>query len=362
MATYYDKKRNTYYYSTYVKLSTGENKRFLKRGFKTRNEAKKAEIDFLYNFDVEDEESISFGKLTEMYLSWYEKRRKKSSYDRVESMLRMHILPLFEHKKIKDIKKRDIAILQDQLLTDLSVSTAKLSHRTLSAVFNYAIRLDYIKTNVAREVGNIDVKSDKRIEFYTLDEFKTFINVVDDLMYRTFFMMLFYGGFRRGELMALTWNDIYFKLKVIDIHKTANNYVVTSPKNETSNRKIQLPQHTIDLLSELKKEVKPKNDYVVFGEFYDHLPQTTINRRYDEYINKTKLDKIRIHDFRHSHASYLINLGIDITIISKRLGHAKTSTTHDIYGHLYPNAEDAAIAKMENDFKPAQIIKISDYQ
>jgi len=117
-----------------------------------------------------------------------------------------------------------------------------------------------------------------------------------------------------------------------------------------------------NLLSELKLSQHVKSDYIVFGEFYDHMPQTSIDNHYETYIKSSKVKRIRIHDFRHSHASYLINMGNDIQIVSKRLGHANTSTTYDIYSHLYPSKEDDAVAKMEDDFKPADVVKIGDFR
>ncbi|WP_330948867.1 site-specific integrase [Virgibacillus sp. MG-45] len=362
MTIYKDKKRGTYYYSVYVDLPNGETKRYMKRGFKSRKEARNAEIEFLFHFDVEDEENITFGKIADMYLNWYEKRRKKSSYTKIESVVRIHLKPRFEHKRIKDILKRDIVRFHDDLLDVLSAASAKKVHTVLSAILNYAISLEYLSINVAREVGNIDVKEKKKMDFWTIHEFKKFIQVVDDLMYQSLFMVLFYGGLRKGEALALTWKDIDFNNNIINIEKTVYHRRVTSPKNESSVRKIKMPQHTINLLGELKLQSKNKKDYVVFGEFYDHVPETTIDRFYNYYVGQAKVKRIRIHDFRHSHASYLISQGNDIQIVSKRLGHANTSTTYDIYSHLYPNAEEEAIAKMEDDFKPADVIKISDYK
>lgn len=357
MAIYRDKKRGTYYYSVYV-----EGKRYLKRGFKTRKEAKDAEIDFLYNFDVVDEENIKFKELADMYLKWYKRRRKTSSYKKIKSVVKIHLQPRFNKKHIKDISKRDIVRMHDDLLDTLSVASVKKVHTVLSAMFNHAIKLEYLRVNVAREVGNLDIKEDKRMDFWTIDEFKKFIRHVDDLMYKTFFMTLFYGGLRKGEALALTWKDIDFENNIINIDKTVHQRNVTSPKNESSIRKIKMPQHTMNLLGELRLQTDNKIDYVVFGEFYDHIPETTIDRYYANYIKQSKVKRIRLHDFRHSHASYLINMGNDIQVVSKRLGHANTSTTHDIYAHLYPNAEDDAVAKMEDDFKPADVINISNFR
>lgn len=361
MAIYRDKKRGTYYFSVYVDVN-GESKRFVRRGFANKNEAKKAEIDFLYNFDAEGEENISFSKLAHMYLRWYEKRRKNSSYTKIESVTRVHILPEFGNKLAKDVTKRNVIMFHDELLSKLKPVSAKKVHTVLSAILNHGISLEYLKINVAREVGNVDVLEDKRINFWTVDEFKQFISVVDDNFYKSFFMMLFYGGFRKGELLALTWKDIDFESNTIDINKTVYQRNVTSPKNRSSVRIVKLPEHTMKLLKEKKLQSKNKLTYVVFGNFFDHKPETTIDRDYNIYVKTSKLKRIRLHDFRHSHASYLIHLGIDISVISKRLGHANTSTTYDVYGHLYPNAEDTAISIMEDDFKPAEVIEISDYQ
>ncbi|WP_338021875.1 site-specific integrase [Amphibacillus cookii] len=129
------------------------------------------------------------------------------------------------------------------------------------------------------------------------------------MLLQTFFMVLFYGGLRKGEALALTWNDIDFDNNIIDINKTVYHGRITSPKNESSVRKIKMPQHTMNLLGELKLQSKIKMDYVVFGAFKDHIAaHTTIDRYFHQYIEQVEIKRIRIHDFRHSHASYLISL------------------------------------------------------
>jgi len=360
LAIYRDKKRGTYFFSVYVKSCDGENKRYVRRGFKTRSEARKAEAEFLLNFDKEDEENVTFEFIAERYLRWYKRRRKASSYNKLESLLRVQLIPRFGDMKVKDIRKRHVTNMQDDLLDEYSVSHAKKIHTTLSATLNFGITQEYLEENVAREVGNIDLKPKKHMNFWVLDEFKQFLSVVGDLTYRSFFMTLYYGGLRKGEALALTWADIDFKNSTINIDKTVYQRVVTSPKNESSVRKIKMPQHTMRLLKKLKLQNKNKPNYVVFGEYKDHISETTIDRHYDQFIKKSGVKRIRLHDFRHSHVSYLINKGVDITLISKRVGHADPSTTLDIYGHLYPTAEQEVIDLMEDDFKPAEVIGISD--
>ncbi|MGN0148785.1 MAG: tyrosine-type recombinase/integrase [Clostridia bacterium] len=78
------------------------------------------------------------------------------------------------------------------------------------------------------------------------------------------------------------------------------------------------------------------------------IRDTSVENRNKSYAEKAGLKKIRIHDFRHSHASYLANNGINIQEIARRLGHSKVDITWNTYSHLYPKEEDRAVAVLEN--------------
>lgn len=358
MAIYYDKKRKTYYVSVYVTYKNGDSDRILRRGFKSQAEAKLKEAEIIFNASISNPDNPIFSDVLDEYENWYEKRRKESSTHKIKKDIRLYIRPYFKNKNIQDIAKRDVTKFQNFLLDKLSINTAKAVHTLLSAILNYAISMDYLEVNVARDVGNIKGSSSKRFEYWTLNEFKEFIKVIDILEHRTLFMLLFFSGARIGEATSLTWKDIDFKNNMIDINKTSFKGKTTDPKTESSIRKVKMPKHTMNLLAQLKLQKNPKIDYFVFGSFYDPLHVNTARGYFTRYVNQTDLKKIRMHDFRHSHASYLINNGYDIQIVSKRLGHSKVSTTLDIYAHLYPNKEDDAIAQMDDDFKVADVIKL----
>ncbi len=360
MAIYKDKERGTYYISVYVELKNGDRKRILRRGFKTRAEAKRAEADIIMNAAIENPDNPLFADVLDEYIKWYEKRRKKSTVKKLKGTINRYIRPYFKNKFIQDISRRDISRFHDYLLDkNLAISTAKSIHKDLSAIFNYAItEMGYLTVNVASEVGNIDAQEDNRLNYWTLEEFKVFLKVVDNLKYEALFMLLFFSGVRVGELLALTWQDIDFDNKTIDINKRYYNTEIDTPKTKSSIRVIKIPQHTLNILARYKLQTKPKTDYVIFGDFYKPMNQSSVNQQFYKYRKSSNLKEIRLHDFRHSHASYLINNGYDIQIVSKRLGHHKVSTTLDIYSHLYPNKEDEAIAQMEDDFKAADIIKL----
>lgn len=365
MAIYKDKKRRTYYFIVRVKDKDGKTKQVKRRGFETRDEAKKAEADVILNYDVMQQENPTFEYVADEYLEWYKRRRKASSYTKIESIIRVNLKPTFGKKKINNIRNRDIRRFQDDLIDEeYSVNHIKKVHQTLSAVFNFAIKEEYTQTNPAREVGNVDLEEERHINYWTLDEFREFISVVDDYLYKALFMTLYYSGMRKGELSAVTWKDINFDNNTINIDKTAYNTSVTTPKTSSSIRVLTMPKYVIGMLKQLKsiKEPKQKSSYFVFGNYHNHLPATTLDRNFHHYLDiaydKYKIKKIRIHDFRHSHASYLINNGSIPAIVAKRLGHKDVATTLNIYSHLYPSKEKEIIDKMENDFKLADVIQL----
>lgn len=114
-----------------------------------------------------------------------------------------------------------------------------------------------------------------------------------------------------------------------------------------------LPMHVINLLKDLQKlymlNIPLKNDYVVFGEFYSSIAITTLREKYEKYLKASGVKKILLHEFRHSHASYLINKGVSPLVVAQRLGHSNVSTTLNTYSHLYPSKQAEVIAFMEDD-------------
>lgn len=357
MAIYKDEERGTYYFITRVPKSGGGTRQVKRRGFKSKAEAKKAEAIIIASAVEYEEEDPTFDFMAKEYLAWYKKRRKASSYLKTSSIIETHLIPKFGTKKLNSIRSRDIMRFQNDLLDQFAVSHVKKIHQVLSAIFNFAIKQEYTKDNPARLAGNVDIEEEKHINYWTLDEFKSFIKNVDKPLYYALFMTLYYSGMRKGELLALTWGDIDFDNNTINIDKTVYNRIVTKPKTTSSIRKIMMPKHVMRLLSQLKSENNPKMTYVVFGEFNDHIPTTTLDRKYEEYVKASGVKKIRLHDFRHSHASYLINKNTIPSVVAKRLGHKDVGTTLNTYSHLYPSTEKEAVTKMEDDFKYADIIQ-----
>ncbi|WP_410976439.1 tyrosine-type recombinase/integrase [Bacillus pacificus] len=351
MTIYKDDKRGTYYFVVRVRQYDGTLKQVKRRGFKTQEEARIAEAKAL--IDTETTSSLSFYQVAESYFEWYSQRRKQSSVNVIKNVIYNHLLDEFGKMKIDKITARHVMNYQNKIIHNYSAEFLKKIHTTLSAIFNFAIKFHGLTNNPARIAGNFEIESNKRMNFWEFDEFKQFIEVVDEPIYKAFFSTLYYSGARKGELLALTWKDIDFEGKTIDINKTEYNRQVTKPKTKASNRIIMLPTFVMDLLEDIKNNAAlttpVKNDYVVFGEFFDSISTTTLDRRYAKYVESAGVKRILLHEFRHSHASYLINKGVSPLVVAQRLGHSDVATTLNTYSHLYPSKQAEAVAFMEDD-------------
>ncbi|MCI3925171.1 site-specific integrase [Paenibacillus sp. TRM 82003] len=148
--------------------------------------------------------------------------------------------------------------------------------------------------------------------------------------------LLFYTGLRVGEALALTWEDIDFEKQQLYVSKTLdiNTRVPTTPKTAGSEGYVPFPPFITEMLERIKKESAERiygfqEDYYVFGGQYPY--------HYAHYHRKFKLvfPDLRIHDMRHSYASYLINKGVDIYLVKELMRHDDIKQTANTYGHLY---------------------------
>lgn len=351
MVIYKDKERGTYFFVVRVRQFDGTQKQVKRRGFKTKKEAREAEAKMLV--EKETNSSLTFAQVADSYFDWYCQRRKQSSINTIKNAIYNHLQKELGKIKIDKITAKHIMNYQNKLVNNYSADTLKQIHAVLSAIFNFAIKFYGLTSNPARIAGNFELESNKRMNYWEFDEFQRFIDTVDDLLYNAFFSTLYYSGARKGELLALTWADVDFAEKTININKTEYNRQVTKPKTKSSNRIILLPTLIINLLKKLKEHATlatpVKNDYVVFGEFYNSIATSTLDERYNKYVATAGVKRILLHEFRHSHASYLINKGVSPLVVAQRLGHSDVATTLNTYSHLYPSKQAEALVFIEED-------------
>lgn len=184
----------------------------------------------------------------------------------------------------------------------------------------------------------------KEMDFFTFEEYKKFDSVIDEFNYHVLFEVLYYLGLRQGECQALSWGDIDFNKNEIHIRKTlttkikGQKYTISGPKTKSSIRTLPLTEKLSDDLKTMKNNAMKYKDYsddwFVFGNSLP-FPETTVQKKKNKYCKLAGIKQIRIHDFRHSCASLLINKGASIALVSKYLGHSNISITLNTYTHMY---------------------------
>ena len=164
-----------------------------------------------------------------------------------------------------------------------------------------------------------------------------------------FFSIAFYTGLRKGEIHALKWSDIdgeYLSVKRSISQKQRGEDRETAPKNKSSVRTLQIPLPLLEILqghkSRWEKQEGFTDDYRICGGT-NPLRDSTLSKMNAKFAKMAGVKQIRIHDFRHSHATLLANEGINIQEIARRLGHSDVTMTWNTYSHLYPREEERAV-------------------
>lgn len=289
---------------------------------------------------------LTFAEAYHQYEDYIDVKLKVQSKRALKNKFKNHILPYFKDYNIYELKEIDY--LNWQLFIENKGYSYKYNtdlHLCMTGILNYFIKYHGLKTNIASNVGNFKNKNIKKhvYNIYTLKEFKRFIKCVDNNVYKQFFNLMFYCGTRPGEAMALTFNDLHNNC--ISINKTIDERydeehkkrTINSPKTTSSYRDISIDNKLKKDLLKLKKYYQSvydnySDDFFIFGGSKPLAP-TTINRYKLKACDKAKVKPIKLHEFRHSHATLLLNNNVSISTISKRLGHNNTSITLNTYIH-----------------------------
>lgn len=345
MPAYKDEQRKSWYASFYFTDFDGDRKKKIKRGFKTKKEALEFEREFLNKSKMSTD--MSFESLIEEYMHDMSSRLKLSTLETKKYLINFRILPFFKSLKINEITATHIRKWQNELLkSDYSQTYIKTINNQLVAVLNYAVKYYNLPSNPAHLAGTIGKKNADEMNFWTLEEFKKFIEFEKKPEPKLAFEILFWTGLRLGELLALTPKDIFEnKISVEKSYIKLNGEdIVSYPKTSKSKRVVPIPcflyNNIKDYLSKLY-DLKDNERIFKFAKSY-------LSKELNRCCKLSNVKRIRVHDLRHSHASLLVNMDVNILTIAERLGHEKVETTWNTYSHLYPNKQLEVAQKLDN--------------
>ena len=194
-----DKKKGTWYVQFYYTDWQGNRKKKFKRGFKTKSEAQEWAMNFLQR--QKGDTSLTFGQFIDEYYEDMEKRLKGNTMKTKKYIIEFKIRPFFANKVLSEITPLDIRKWQNELLDKGYKQTyLKTVNNQLSAMFNYAVNFRGLPSNPCRKAGTIGKSKADEMKFWTLDEYKIFIEGAKDKeMSYMAFQMLYWTGMRIGD-------------------------------------------------------------------------------------------------------------------------------------------------------------------
>ena len=243
---------------------TGKQQRVFKSGFDTKREAEKAYLELTTTHKPTEKSKASFRQVYEIWMETYRLGVKESTLKNVNQIFNAHILPAFGDMRLREITP---PLIQQFINQQFQMANAAYRRFTyLKKLLTFARKQGYIHENPAEliEVPKSKKKPKKKAEnenFYTKAELEEFLSLAKEKLphqWYVFFRLLAYTGIRRGEALALTWDDIDMKSKTLSISKTITDgdnghFVSETPKTDKSNRVILLDDTTAAFIDGLEK-------------------------------------------------------------------------------------------------------------
>lgn len=312
---------------------------------------------------------VSPTKITveEFLRSWVkihaESLKPKTGQD-YKDMIERKIVPRLGKIQLSQLRPSHIQGFYSDLFANGGEDGKPLSARTvtyhasiLKKALSYAVDVDgLLATNPATKVP-LPKGTPRRLEPFSRDEARSFLEGASAHRLFAFFRLALYSGARKGELLALTWDDLDFENEKLSISKNRIYFdkkilVQNSTKGGDGRRIITIDPETLEILrAHRKKQLEERlkagsswadTDYIFVDEFGAPINYSTPTALFSKIRKKEGLRDQRLHDLRHYHATVLLEEGVPFHVVAKRLGHRDASVTMNTYAHVTSHQEENA--------------------
>ncbi len=356
--------------------ATGKPKRLTKY-FKTRKEAQewlaKVAHEKATGIFVEPHR-VTVGEWLDRWLEVYVRPSvRDTTYQNYETLVRCHIKPYLGGKPIQKLMPGDLQAFYNAKLEGgradgkeggMSTRAVRYLHFLLSAALKQAVKEGLVSRNVA-EATNPPKQGKKEIQYLTTEEIQRFLQVARESRYYVAMLTELGTGLRRGELLGLKWEDVDLKRGVITVRRqlvrAKGGPVFHEPKTESGIRTVTVPA---EVLKELKAHKARQNEEkLLLGNAYDdsglvfcqangrRLEPRNFTRHFDNLLKKAGIRHVSFHSLRHTHATELLRLGVNLKTIQGRLGHSNFNVTANFYAHIADELQQEAAEKINSVLK-----------
>lgn len=312
------------------------------------NSRKQSTITAVINSD-----DVILENISDIHFSLLKEKVRPHVYTRNFSNYHKHIVPYFKKRRLDSIKPMELESWQNRLLSKYKVTSVKKYRSIFYSIFTRAIQNELLIKNpfdnvpAPRDKNDFNLSEEDSVNPFTQKEIDILVNSDDDTYMPNFIKFMSNTGMRPGEIIALTWDDIDFEKRTINIDKTTVHGVDNLPKTVSSVRRIDMLK---DAYSALKAqyELTGEYEYVFLNQsnkrFYSH---DIVNVNLKKRLELLDIEDRSLYQFRHSFASRMISSGIDITWVSKMLGHKDVSITLQIYTKYLKEDEETRLSNLD---------------
>lgn len=313
----------------------------------------------------DEHERMPFSLYFKTWLDSYVRAHTKAAtYANYETAYRVHWLPFLGDIDIKAITREQLKrFMYEKLNVGLSRNSVKGYIAPLSEMFNHAIEDGHLDRNpcirIMRTAREEKGAQQQKVDFLTRAELATLLATCREQFASAypFVLLLARTGLRIGEAIALQWSDIDFQGRFLTVQRNWVDGHLTTPKSGKS-RRVDMSLHLTDTLKALaverKKETLKKGwgqvpQWVFTNEVGNMMDTENFRHRVWAKLHlKAGMRRIRIHDLRHTFASLLIQQGESLAYVKEQMGHHSIRVTVDVYGHLVPGGNKAAVDRLDD--------------
>ena len=350
------KGKTQYRYVISYKDAEGNYKQKASKWFDTAAQAKKAEAEYRSSHLQETpQNALTLAQALESYIEYKASRVSEEYLKEISRLARTYYGDLLE-KPVSQIQAKDILEAhKSAAFQKLATSTKNNAWYKFKGLLTYCDKVLDIPCDAAKRIDKFIPTPEERIKEFnilTLEQFDLMLQNVEGSKHRAALYVLFWTGMRRNECLSLTFEDIHETY--IDLRRQYDRYTRKwRPLKTKEARRISINPELYAVFQTLRAEFMDEfpdefeESWFCFGG-PQPMDKGSLRRAKNKAIKKAGVPYVRLHDLRHSHASYLIEQGVNIYKISKRLGHASIQMTLDRYGHLIDTEGDEILGALKN--------------
>ncbi len=364
------KKNDRWYLVYYVgKDSNGKWKQKWEGGFDTKKEAEKVLRTRIQEIESGFLNAVDNSTVAVYLRHWLESycipRLAPNTVSGYRINIERHIIPYIGNIRLNQLQPKDIQALYGKLANvGLSGTSIRYVHNNLHKALVSAVKGQVLQRNAADYV-DIPLASRFEAEPLTPEQAKKLIAACKDTEIYIPVLLALMHGLRRGEVLALQWNDVDFSNGTLFVRRSANyikgEFSLSDTKTRNSRRTLRLSPTMVCSLqahkalqdewrAEFGKGFNPYN-LVICRKDGSPMTPNAVQYLFKEVLAANNLPDIRFHDLRHTNATLMLRNAIPAKIVSAMLGHSTVGITLDTYSHMMTDMQDDAVSAIENMLK-----------